>query len=756
MPSPVSLAVVVFALVHAVVAMGVTNPWIALAVTALAMPATSFTSPGSVALFKQLYDSCNGPKWFQCNTKLTDPCSCSTITCNINGTIAKLSLSFNNLQAATFPSAIVDAFIEAGATLVDFSGNPQLGIVNSLPACFPVPECLSSPQVACFFDRPVCTSSPTAKGGGKPTPAPKVAATPKPVKSSAPATSPTKKPVKTPIAPTTTAPTASPLHSVFVTSGGFVPEGTPCVLPFTDKASGRTFSSCAPFQNDNKLPWTGGQPYRQPLPPFTNTTWCYTGISMYSTTNDVKRKQWGFCGKHAVTEAPTHRPVVVPTTPQPTTPQPTPLPTKKGASTTTPTTAKPTAKPQGAKSASPTSKPSVNPTPRPTKPTKKGAKSASPTSRPTPQPSPFPTKPTKKGSKTKSPTRQPTTLAPTKPTTKSPTHKPQKKTASPTGEYEYEGLSTAKPTAKKPTGKPTPAKSTNAPSTAKPSKRSTPKPTKRSPTKPTTHAPTPPPVNGTHSPSGEYEYEGESAAPTHRPTPLATQTPTKKGQTRAPTQQPTSAQPSRVPTKTKSPAVPATGSPHTKAPTGQPTPPTAFSVYFTSGGYVPENSLCHFPFKDQGVTYTSCAPFTGAADHPYVGASDLPRVPINASVSNATWCFTGNAATYDGTNTAIRKDWGYCGSILVGTLHAPTASPSARPAALVASGAPSTSAPVTPTLGTEPVTSPNTKAPGAPTNAPASIVPPTPPPSSSASAARWQASYIIVAAAATAMAVCAS
>ena len=151
-----------------------------------------------------------------------------------------------------------------------------------------------------------------------------------------------KKAKKKPTHKPTQVPTASPTKHVFKTSGGHVPEGSSCVFPFKDVATGKTYQSCVQFEPAKKFPFVGAN-YRDPVAPYTKSYWCYVGSGDYSPTDAANRLQWGFCHE-VTTSGPTNRPASHSPTSKgsksssPTLNSRTKSPTHKGAATKEPST----------------------------------------------------------------------------------------------------------------------------------------------------------------------------------------------------------------------------------------------------------------------------------------------------------------------------------------------------------------------------------------------------------------------------------
>jgi len=293
-------------------------------------------------------------------------------------------------------------------------------------------------------------------------------------------------------APTMTA--ANPCR----TSGGLVPEGTPCAVPFL--YSSIPFSSCISFSNRPPLSTT---PFEEPMIP--TDYWCPT-VPIY---NLETQNSWGFCDCSTLAPAVTPVPTAVFTTVSPGASPPTPRPTTSAPTTRSPTTTKSPTQPgftfPPTKSPT-TSRPSTSPTRLPT--------TKSPTRAPTLAPVLPPTTPT-----TRSPTRVPTTQAPT---TRVPTATPTAATKSPT-------LAPTKAPTKAPTNVPT-RLSTGSPTRKDPTVQPSKSPTTSLPTQsPTTPRPT---LSPTRQPTAL-----PSKSPTTRPSFLPTASPTNKV-TPAPSQSP--------------------------------------------------------------------------------------------------------------------------------------------------------------------------------------------------------------------------
>jgi hypothetical protein len=203
-----------------------------------------------------------------------------------------------------------------------------------------------------------------------------------------------------PTASTTTKPPSVwiPGPPTFKTSGGYEVEGTLCTFPFTIKATGKVFTTCAPYlPNTKNGPWVSDiNPPAKPTYPTTNTTWCFTGTGKYDKAQKDKnapnaRNLWGFCHEWAP-QPPSSSPTSqIPTTkPTPTVVTGTPTSVVTGVPTIS--TGKPT-------TTTNTNKPSSEPTVTTKKPTMA---------------------PSKKGD-TANPTKLPTTATPT---TATPTFSP--------------------------------------------------------------------------------------------------------------------------------------------------------------------------------------------------------------------------------------------------------------------------------------------------------------------------------------------
>mmetsp|Transcript_115 Transcript_115/g.171 ORF Transcript_115/g.171 Transcript_115/m.171 type:complete len:592 (-) Transcript_115:39-1814(-) len=94
-------------------------------------------------------------------------------------------------------------------------------------------------------------------------------------------------------------------------------------------------------------------------------------------------------------------------------------------------------------------------------------------------------------------------------------------------------------------------------------------------------------------------------------------------------------------------------------------------VYYTTGGYVNENTICESECLNFAETRAQSPP------SPYVGLGSPPNDA--ASGYNQTWCATVSGYSPDNTNK--RKEWGYCGPPV--TI---TASPSLAPTEFVSEG----------------------------------------------------------------------